>query len=890
MLKNKNHGADHITVRRIFIIFCAGLLLLLLSYLVINLSSAYKLDNQITLLTEHPFTVSRELNDLREDMAQIRVRSERLQTYHTEGDIVLVKERYEEIYKNMDQSLDEIAALYLGSEEDIENLEGIYNRIKVAHTELFDFLDQPRSNEEIVDYQEEHLDPLYNAFDKGADSILEHVHNTQLSVYASSSQLSHNTMLWSLAIVAAAGIGIFIFFKTLNQTNKEVYNINQEFNIISRTISETFLIYDRDTPGCEFVAGNAKRVLGISDEELRLDRQKFYKYLCDEDREKIIQRVYAENVDFPWETTAEYRNPYTDEVRQLSLQFYNSIEKGRPNQCIVTVADRTQEIIARTALEDALKNAENANQAKSRFLSRMSHEIRTPLNGIIGMTAIAGTAFDDKNRLEDCLTKIGQSSKHLLMLINDILDMSKIESDKVSLHEEPFDIYQFVNEFVAMVYPQASKKGLEFKEQISGFNEGTALIGDTMRLNQILLNLTSNAIKFTETGGNIAMKVENLSENDEISWLHFSVSDTGIGMDKKAQRRIFQPFEQADSSITKKYGGTGLGMSIAQNLSTLMGGYIKVKSSPGQGTTFTVEIPFKKTNTDIPDAPEEKLKELHVLVVDDEQSVCEYTKALLEKIGIKTQWVLSGTEAVNRVVEGNVSATPIDICFIDLKMPCMDGLETTRQIRKKSGENTPVVIITAYDYSEVEEEALKAGANAFITKPFYLSALYDTLMTATHGAMVENNQNLVDEEESIFKGKNVLIAEDNELNMEIIQELLKMEGAVTEGAENGREALEKFRESPEGTFDFILMDVQMPKMNGYEATRAIRVLDKHDALEIPIIAVTADAFTEDAAAALEAGMNAHVSKPVNMRQLSGVLKRIQKKHRALNGGEHLERE
>lgn len=889
MQKNKNHKADHAAVRKLFIIFCMGLILLLLSYTVVNLTSAHKLESQITLLTEHPFTVSRELNGLREDMAQMRVRSERLQTYHTAEDITLVKERFKDIYKKMDKSLEEINGLYLGPKEDIENLEKTYENIKASHIDLFNFLEQPRSNGEIIDYQEFHLDPLYDAFDKGADVVLEHVHNTQLSVYESSSRLSRNTMFWTMAIVIAAGIGLFIFFKMLNQTNKEIYNINQEFSIISRTISETFLIYDRNTLGCEFVAGNAKRVLGVSDDELCLDRQKFYKYLRDEDRERIVERVYAKNIDFPWETTAEYHNPNTGEICQLSLHFYNSVEKGRPNQYIVTVADRTQDIIGRTALEDALKNAENANMAKSSFLSRMSHEIRTPLNGIIGMTAIAGTVLDDRSRLEDCLAKINRSSKHLLMLINDILDMSKIENDKVSLREEAFDIYQFLNEFVAMVYPHANKKGLEFKERICGFDEDSILIGDTMRLNQILLNLVSNAIKFTENGGKITMNIEKLPGNDEHNWLRFSISDTGIGMDEAVQKRIFQPFEQADSGITQKYGGTGLGMSIAKNLSTLMGGYIKVWSVPGHGTTFTIELPFKRSDTCIPNVAEENLKELQVLVVDDEQTVCEYTEILLKKIGIRARWVMSGAEAVQQVVNAEALNTPVDICFIDLTMPYMDGIETTRKIRKKTGPDAPIVIITAYDYSEAEEKALKAGANAFITKPFYLSALYDVLMTTTHGAISGGSHNLADQAQNIFIGKKILIAEDNALNMEIIRELLEMKGAETAVAENGRKALEKFQEMPVGTFDFILMDVQMPELNGYEATRAIRSLDKQDALKIPIIAVTADAFTEDAAAALEAGMDAHVSKPVNMKQLSEVLRRIQKRNQVLNGGKHLER-
>ena len=539
----------------------------------------------------------------------------------------------------------------------------------------------------------------------------------------------------------------------------------------------------------------------------------------------------------------------------------------------MTLTDRTEERRSNQALQDALTSAQKANDAKKDFLSRMSHEIRTPMNAIIGMTTIAAASIEDRSRVENCLEKISYSSKHLLMLINDVLDMSRIESNRMSINMEPFELFQFLNTFVSIVYPQANDKGLEFVEKTAGFSEHTTYIGDSLRLNQILLNLTSNAIKFTPSGGKVSLEVTHLPTRSNKCWLRFTVTDTGIGMDEQGLSHLYKHFEQADASIAGKYGGTGLGMSITQNLVSLMGGYIKVKSKPGMGTTFTVELPFEQSNVDLQPLRENALESLEVLVADDEQDICEHTVLLLEKMNINAEWVLSGTEAVERVVSAQESGHEFDVCFIDWKMPDIDGVETTRRIREKVGPDTPIIIISAYDWSEIEEEVRAAGVNAFIAKPMFQSSIYNALVNVTNGAFGMTESNLKVEGHRL-DGKRFLLAEDNKLNMEIVVTLLKMNGASVESVENGQEAVDRFLHTDPGYYDAILMDIQMPVMDGCEATKQIRACGRADAQNIPIIATTANAFEEDIATVMAAGMDAHIGKPLDIEELCSILFRL----------------
>ena len=515
-------------------------------------------------------------------------------------------------------------------------------------------------------------------------------------------------------------------------------------------------------------------------------------------------------------------------------------------------------------LQDALLVAQKANDAKRDFLSRMSHEIRTPMNAIIGMSAVAFNYLDDKKRTADCLSKITFSSKHLLMLLNDVLDMSKIENGKLNIRQELFDLKNLVTSLADINYGLATAKGLAFEIVISGFKD-ELLLGDSMRVNQILLNLLSNAIKFTPKGGSVRLEIRMLRSASDKIWLRFIVKDSGIGMKKEFLEHLYEPFEQADNGIARKYGGTGLGMAITKNLVAIMDGTIEVESQEGAGTTFMVDLPFGVSKVDKKTAAE--MEEMRVLVVDDDNDTCEHAAVLLKGMGVNVDWALNGFEAIEKVRSAcEDDGRCYDVCFIDWCMPELDGIETARRMRSYVGPDVLIIIISAYDWSGIEEQAKAAGVNAFIAKPFFASNLYNMLLTVSRkpelGFSAVGNKETYD-----FGGKKVLLVEDNELNMEIASELLKFVNLQVEHAENGKVAVDIFRNSKEKEYALIFMDIQMPLMNGYDAARCIRSSEHPAAGTIPIIAMTANAFTDDVQAAFDAGMNGHLAKPIDVEVL-----------------------
>ena len=515
-------------------------------------------------------------------------------------------------------------------------------------------------------------------------------------------------------------------------------------------------------------------------------------------------------------------------------------------------------------LQDALLVAQKANDAKRDFLSRMSHEIRTPMNAIIGMSAVAFNYLDDKKRTADCLRKITFSSKHLLMLLNDVLDMSKIENGKLNIRQELFDLKNLVTSLADINYGIPTAKGLAFEIVISGFKD-ELLLGDSMRVNQILLNLLSNAIKFTPKGGSVRLEIRMLRSASDKIWLRVIVKDSGIGMKKEFLEHLYEPFEQADNGIARKYGGTGLGMAITKNLVAIMDGTIEVESQEGAGTTFMVDLPFGVSKVDKKTAAE--MEEMRVLVVDDDNDTCEHAVVLLKGMGVNVDWALNGFEAIEKVRSAcEDDGRCYDVCFIDWCMPELDGIETARRMRRYVGPDVLIIIISAYDWSGIEEQAKAAGVNAFIAKPFFASNLYNTLLTVSRkpelGFSAVGNKETYD-----FGGKKVLLVEDNELNMEIASELLKFVNLQVEHAENGKVAVDIFRNSKEKEYALIFMDIQMPLMNGYDAARCIRSSEHPAAGTIPIIAMTANAFNDDVQAAFDAGMNGHLAKPIDVEVL-----------------------
>lgn len=866
IIKEKNH--ENIMIKRVTTVGTVSLLALLFLFLVVTLISTSGLASQIRLLTEHPFAVSGDISDAKTNLALMRIRTERMQSYNQPEDIEIVRTALEELYVDMEALLEEIDQLYLGPEEDTEALFNTYAELKAAHQLFLDFSKLTTSTTDVIaDYEEKHLYPLYDTFVEDATRILNYVRNTQQNIFTSAGQMSTTATVWSCIIIAATTVGLLFFQWVIRRMNQNLYQKNRQFEVLSDTIDEIFLIFGTDKAECDFVSGSAEKVLGLSSELLKKDKTLIYQYMEEETAAQIHRKIYTEEKT-SWENIIEYHNPLSLQPCWLKLQLYRIGENGG-TKYIMTLADITQERRTNQALQEALESAQRANNAKKDFLSRMSHEIRTPMNAIIGMTTIAAASITDRLKVENCLEKISYSSKHLLMLINDVLDMSRIESNRLSINSEPFELFQFLNTFVSVIYPQASEKGLEFTERTIGFTEQTTYIGDSLRLNQILLNLLSNAIKFTPEGGKVCMEVTNLSGHGRTDWIRFVVSDTGIGMSEEELSRLYMPFEQANASIASKYGGTGLGMPITQNLVSLMGGHIKVNSRLGEGTTFTVELPFEQSSIELQPFREDIIEELDVLVVDDDKDICEHTALLLEKMKIHAVWVLSGAEAVERVVLAHKQGSAFDVCFIDWKMPEMDGVETARRIRKEVGPGTPIIIISAYDWADIEEEARAAGVNAFIAKPMFQSSIYNVLVSVTSGSFGMRESKLAAGDS--LKGKRFLVAEDNALNMEIAQSLLEMNGASVESVGNGQEAVKRFMQTKPGYFDAILMDIQMPVMDGCEAARQIRASGHASARQVPIIAITANAFEEDVAAVLAAGMDAHIGKPFDIIQLCDIL-------------------
>ena len=520
-------------------------------------------------------------------------------------------------------------------------------------------------------------------------------------------------------------------------------------------------------------------------------------------------------------------------------------------------------------LDKAEKAATSANKAKSEFLSSMSHDIRTPMNGIVGMTAIAIANIQDTARVQDCLKKISLSSRHLLGLINDVLDMSKIESGKLSLNIDILSLRDVMENIVNIIQPQIKERRQHFDIFIENI-ESEEVCCDGVRLNQVLVNLLSNAIKFTPEEGtiNVYLYQEASPAGDSYVRCHFRVKDNGIGMSQEFQRKIFETFSREDSKV-QKIEGTGLGMAITKFIVGMMDGTIEVESEQGKGSEFHVTIDLERATIQDADIV---LPPWRLLVVDNNEDLCRSAASVLKGIGVQAEWVLNGREALQKIEENHRKNADYEIILLDWKMPDMNGLETTRGIRKIVGDDLPILIISTYDWSDIEEEARAAGAQGFISKPLFKSNLYLGLSRYVEGMLEDDEQETNAEKELDFGGLRILLAEDNDLNWEIAEDILTDVGFEVEWAENGQICVDKFKQSELGYYDAVLMDIRMPVMNGYDAAKAIRALDRPDA-RLPIIAMTADAFSEDIQRCLECGMNEHVAKPIDIEKLMKLLKR-----------------
>ena len=524
------------------------------------------------------------------------------------------------------------------------------------------------------------------------------------------------------------------------------------------------------------------------------------------------------------------------------------------------------------ALQEALLQAQHANKAKTTFLSNMSHDIRTPMNAIIGFSTIAVSHIDNKDQVLDCLHKVLSSSNHLLNLINDILDMSRIESGKVQIKEQECNLSEQMHNLVDIIQPQIKAKQLElFIDTFEVTNED--VIADPLKLNQVFLNLLSNAVKYTPAGGMVTFRImQKTTFRHGYGDYTFIVKDNGIGMSPEFVEHIFEPFERESTVTQSGIQGTGLGMAITKNIVEMMNGTISVESEAGKGSTFTVELELKLQDTEKTAQQIKDLEGLRALVVDDDINTCDSVNKMLKQIGLRAEWTTSGKEAVYRARIAREEGDSYHTFIIDWQMPGLSGVETTRRIREVVGNEAPIIILTAYEWTDIEEEATAAGVTAFCAKPLFMSDLKTVLLAANN--LMEKQEEVPEWTLADFKGKRILLVEDNELNREIAQLILEESGFLVDTAPDGTDAVAVMEKAEENYYDAILMDVQMPIMDGYEATRTIRRLPRNDVKNLPIIAMTANALEEDKEAALMNGMNAHIAKPLDMDVFISVLRKF----------------
>ena len=689
--------------------------------------------------------------------------------------------------------------------------------------------------------------------------------------------------LWSYTIQIVVGIAfglavlvILLIVRrnraTVRRKNTEILYRDELFRKLSLNVDDVFLMLDAKTSKTDYVSPNIGRLLGIPWKTVRQDVHALAELRPqnDPDRDKNFLEGLSRGEQREWD--AAYLHQETRELRWFHIIAMGSEVEGR-TKYILVMSDRTADKQINQALSDAVAAAETANRAKSTFLSNMSHDIRTPMNAIIGFTTLAISNIDDKDRVKDYLAKTLASSNHLLSLINDVLDMSRIESGKIHLEEVEVNLSDVLHDLKTIVSGQIYAKQLELYMDAMDVTDEDVYC-DKTRLNQILLNLLSNAIKFTPAGGTVSVRVRQLAGKVHgCGQYEFRIKDNGIGMSPEFAKKIFEPFERERTSTVSRIQGTGLGMAITKNIVDMMGGTIEVQTAQGKGSEFIICVPMRTQDEHRPVEKITELEGLKALVVDDDFNTCDSVTKMLVKVGMRAEWTLSGKEAVLRARQSIEMSDVYHAYIIDWRLPDMNGIEVTRQIRSLH-DDTPIIILTAYDWSDIEVEAKAAGVTAFCSKPMFMSDLRETLMSALGQKLTDASQELLPEKNADFKDRHILLVEDNELNREIAQEILREYGFRVDTAENGAVAVEKVRTAAPGSYDLVLMDVQMPVMDGYTATRQIRALEDPALAGIPILAMTANAFDEDRRNAMESGMNGFLSKPIVIGDLVQELHKI----------------
>ena len=694
-------------------------------------------------------------------------------------------------------------------------------------------------------------------------------------VNASMNELQFSTLIivGALLFSIAAFIIIIILRKNrlnIKSKNTQILYRDEMFKKLSMNVDDVFLMVDAKTARVDYVSPNVEKLLGITVKQIKENIYvlgKLHPQDTEGQRSKHLKGLLV-NEQREWDF--EYVHKKTGEQRWFHIIAMGS-EIEKKQKCIIVMSDRTADRKMNQALSDAVSAAETANRAKSTFLSNMSHDIRTPMNAIIGFTTLAVSNIENQEKVRDYLGKILASSNHLLSLINDILDMSRIESGKIHLEETKVNLSDLLHDLKTIISGQIHAKQLELYMDAMDVTDED-IYCDKTRLNQVLLNLLSNAIKFTPAGGTVSVRLRQFPSNQkDCAQYEIRVKDNGIGMSQEFAQKIFDPFERERTSTVSKIQGTGLGMAISKNIVNMMGGTIEIKTQKNKGTEFIIRLMFRIQSEQHRVEKITELEGLKALVVDDDFNTCDSVTKMLVKVGMRSEWTLSGKEAVLRAKQSIELGDAFHAYIIDWRLPDMNGIEVTRQIRSL-GDDTPIIILTAYDWSEIEVEAKAAGVTAFCAKPMFMSDLRETLMTALGQKKEQNNDGILPQAGYNFKDKHILLVEDNELNREIAVEILTEYGFIVDTAENGAEALEKVSTSKPDTYDLVLMDVQMPIMNGYEATKCIRKLKDPALANISILAMTANAFDEDRKKALESGMDGFLSKPIVIEELVQALK------------------
>ena len=683
------------------------------------------------------------------------------------------------------------------------------------------------------------------------------------------SQLQNLTMglgfsVSALLLVILFSIVVTSYIKTKKRQQDEIMFRDSLFSDLSQNVNDVFVILEEKTDEVVYVTPNIDSVLGVKEEDVKKDITTIDGINVDR---LIASNLMELNKKDKISWTQEYLNNDIGETRYLEITAYHT-EFGSLKRIVIVISDRSEERKLQNALSASLEIAKNANAAKSNFLANMSHDIRTPMNAIVGYSTLLIKDADDKNKVIEIGKKITYSSQHLLSLINDVLDMSKIESGRTSLNSDKVDVSEVINNISEIVQVQTKSKKQSFEIKTKG-NIPPYIYADKLRLTQILLNLLSNAVKYTEKNGTISLVVEGYGNNGQTCHLRFIVSDNGQGMSREFIEKIFEPFSRETNSMTNKIQGTGLGMSITKSIIDLMGGTIDIQSELGKGSVFTVDLIFSVPLDENDDNFFADHEITRVLVGDDEIDVTENIQSILSDAGLECDAAIGGLESVDKATRAYEDNNSYDVIILDWKMPDMDGVECVRRIRKEIGKDVPIFVLSSYDVSEIEDEAKKAGVDLFLPKPFFLSNFQRVLDTYYQNkANTEEEGNNSDD----FSGVKILVAEDNEINAEIITELLDSIGIKCVIAEDGLEALRVFTEESPDEFDMIFMDIQMPIMDGYESARRIRASNNTRAKSIPIIAMTANAFEDDVKASMASGMNAHISKPIDFERLKSIIK------------------